>query len=151
MEGDFMDERGRLWQLYQIHIDLYKHHTELLLKFMAYYYAVTGAILSYYFAKNDPGVVFALLLPLFLSAFYGFVFLYASREIDAQLDEIIELKRILGINVRSRELGFLRLTLKAFGVLLLMTATLLTVLFFASPSVRPQKERPSPVTTTNAP
>lgn len=120
--------KERLWRQYEIHIDLYKHHTELLLKFMAYYYAVTGAILSFYFSQPENRFAgFSLFLPWFISIIYGFIFLYAGRAVDAQIEAVREFKMVLGIHSYS-EVELLKTTLTAFGCLLLLTAIALTAL-----------------------
>lgn len=109
-----------LWRRYEFHIDLYKHHTELLLKFVVYYYAITGAMLSYYFTEGSI-TVFALVLPLTISIVFGWGLLYGSREIESQWDEISHLQSRLGM-YGNRELRLLGLLLKVFGSLLILTS-----------------------------
>lgn len=38
-----------LWKQYALHVDLYKFYLDLGVKVNAFYYAVTGSILTYYF------------------------------------------------------------------------------------------------------
>ena len=122
-----MDEK---LEYYEIYIDLYKHHTELLLKFMAYYYAVTGAILSYYLSRPAKVIAFSLLLPLFLSTIYGFGFFYAARIVESQRDDLREIQVELGM--RGRESGLLIAVLRTFGWLLILTAVGLVFLILAA-------------------
>lgn len=55
-------------------VELYKFYMDLTVKFNVFYYAVTGAILSFYFAnQNIDDVKYSLLLPILMSiAFAGF-------------------------------------------------------------------------------
>ncbi|MFL6212083.1 MAG: hypothetical protein ACJ74W_24770 [Pyrinomonadaceae bacterium] len=67
-----------LWKQYELHTDLYKHYLELILKFNAFYYAVTGAIISFYFTKSDiPLIKYALLFPILMSVVFGVLFGFA--------------------------------------------------------------------------
>ncbi len=53
-----------LWRQYAQNVDLYKFYLELVTKVTAFYYAVTGAILAYYFQHStEPLSRFAVLLP----------------------------------------------------------------------------------------
>jgi hypothetical protein len=70
-----------LWKQYELHLDLYKHYLELALKFNIFYYAVTGAVLSFYFSNAaDVGMKRYLLLvfPVLLSFGFGGFFIYAA-------------------------------------------------------------------------
>jgi hypothetical protein len=59
--------REDVWRQISLHTDLYKHYLELVLKFTAFYFVLTGAIVSFYLSRSNPGVLrFSLLLPIFL-------------------------------------------------------------------------------------
>jgi hypothetical protein len=59
--------REDVWRQISLHTDLYKHYLELVLKFNAFYFVLTGAIVSFYLSRPDPGVLrFSLLLPILL-------------------------------------------------------------------------------------
>ena len=63
-----MDARELLWKQYNLNVGLYRGYLELVVKMNVFYYAVTGAILSYYFAHAaEPLVKWSLLLPLAMS------------------------------------------------------------------------------------
>jgi hypothetical protein len=62
-----MDDRELLWRQYQLNIDLYKGYLELIVKINVFYYAITGAILSFFFSNQNHLTKFSLLLPLFMS------------------------------------------------------------------------------------
>lgn len=50
-----MDDRELLWKQYQLNIELYRTYLDLALKLNLFYYAITGAIVSFYFAHpEDP-------------------------------------------------------------------------------------------------
>jgi hypothetical protein len=65
------------WKHYQIHADIYMNHLELVLKLNLFYYAITGAILSFYMSNRLPRLI--LVFPFLMSvgiavfAFYGLV------------------------------------------------------------------------------
>jgi hypothetical protein len=42
-----------LWKQYELHVGLYKEYLNLLLKFNVFYYAATGALLSYYLSHSS--------------------------------------------------------------------------------------------------
>src|SRR4051794_35533121 len=42
-----------MWREYQAGVDLYKFYVEVVIKVLIGYYAITGGILSFYFAKAD--------------------------------------------------------------------------------------------------
>ena len=59
--------REEVWKQLSLHVDLYRHYLDLTLKFNAFYYALTGAIVSFYLSRTQPGVLrFSLLLPIVL-------------------------------------------------------------------------------------
>jgi hypothetical protein len=53
-----------LWKQYELQVGLYKGYLDLLLKFNVFYYAATGALISYYFSKPDiPWMKYSLGFP----------------------------------------------------------------------------------------
>lgn len=85
-----------LWRQYQINIDLYKHYLELTLKFNVFYYAVTGAILSFYFSQSDINLIrFALLLPIVMSIGFGIFFFYGAKLMAIVRVELFEIRDAL--------------------------------------------------------
>ena len=63
-----------IWRQYNLNAELYKHYLKLTIELNVFYYAITGAIVSYYLARATvPMMRFALLLPFATSvAFAGF-------------------------------------------------------------------------------
>jgi len=48
-----MDQQEIPWRQYSQTVELYKFYMDLMVKFNVFYYAVTGAILSFFFANPD--------------------------------------------------------------------------------------------------
>jgi len=70
----------KLWKEYNIHIDLYKHYLELVLKFNIFYYAITGAILSFYFSKVQIATIrYSLIFPILMSLLFASFFFYGAK------------------------------------------------------------------------
>jgi hypothetical protein len=61
-----------LWKEFELHVDLVKHYLDLIIKFNVFYYAVTGALLSYYFlnSENNKLVRWSLIFPIMMSIFF---------------------------------------------------------------------------------
>jgi hypothetical protein len=79
-------------------VGLYKEYLNLLLKFNAFYYAATGAMLSYYFSKPEiPWMRFSLLFPVLMSGAFAFLFLYGASQSDWTRQEIFAIRDDLGL------------------------------------------------------
>jgi hypothetical protein len=122
--------KALLWKQYALHIGLYKHYLDQIQKFSVFYYAITGAILSFYFSKPEvPLVRYALLLPLLMSLTFGVLFSFSAyilqitREDIAAITQKLELETFPEINVLA---GFLVLS----ALLLFTVAGLLLWFFF---------------------
>jgi hypothetical protein len=111
-----------LWRQYANHIDLYKFYMDLALKAFVFYYAITGAIISYYFAhESDRRMTFALLLPIVMSLALAYIFGYGAVLMKVVRDEVFsiadKLKLRTGVEVRV-----LVLTLWVYAAVLVVTA-----------------------------
>ena len=73
-----MDDRELLWRQYQLNVDLYKGYLDLIVKINVFYYAITGAILSFYFANQNDLTKLSLLLPLLMSVTLGVFFIVGA-------------------------------------------------------------------------
>ncbi|MDT7540818.1 MAG: hypothetical protein QOE33_722 [Acidobacteriota bacterium] len=79
--SEFIDKE-LLWKQYQMSIDLYKHYLELVIKFNVFYYAITGAFLSYYFSHLGSDLVkWSLIFPIIMSTFSAWVSYRAARSV----------------------------------------------------------------------
>ena len=114
---------------FHLHVDLVKHYLDLVIKFNVFYYAVTGALLSYYFTKYETEtlVSWSLILPILMSFFFGVLFVAASRAIPQVDDEITYISTLL--NFAKPEVRVLRYALIASGLLFVGAGIALSVLF----------------------
>jgi hypothetical protein len=80
----------KLWERYEMHVDLYKYYMEFMLKINIFYYGITGAILSYYFTNNANGTAkeFVLFLPIAISLALCLLFRFAERTYPISIDDI---------------------------------------------------------------
>jgi hypothetical protein len=120
-----------LWKQYKLHVDLYKEYLELVLKFNVFYYAVTGAILSFYFTnKTDIGRARPLLLlfPASMSIAFGAFFLYGASLVKVARSEVASIAAALGLHVFP-EVQVLAVLLRVTALLFLLIAVGLLVLF----------------------
>lgn len=69
------------WENYKHQVEIHRSYLDLVIKINAFYYAITGAIVSFYFLHIDkePLVNFSLLLPLIMSAGLMVFFIEALR------------------------------------------------------------------------
>lgn len=114
---------------FEFHIDLVKHYLDLVIKFNVFYYAVTGALLSYYFtnSKSENLVRWSLVLPILLSFFFGILFISASRAIPQVDDAITYISHLL--NFAKPEVRILKFALLASGILFFGIGIVLSLLF----------------------
>lgn len=114
-----MEHSEKLWKQYEQHISTYKFYLEILVKLMTMFFAVSGAMLSFYFTKTDiPTAKLALYLPFIMS-----IGLFVFFSIGAYLStitrkDVFNLRDQLGFEV-SPELGVLTLLLGIFSVVTL--------------------------------
>lgn len=74
-----MDENSVDWKAFEMSVDLHRLYLEFAVKLNLFYYAITGGILSFHFARESPKVsAIGLLLPTILSLFLGGFFLYSA-------------------------------------------------------------------------
>jgi|GEM_PF-1062205 len=121
-----------LWRQYQLHIELYEHYLDLTLKFNVFYYAVTGAILSFY-VTNKSGSIglsrqYLLLFPILMSLGFAVFFFYGASLVGTARQEVANIAAALGLQVFP-EMRVLAFTLRLTAVLLVAIAVGLLVLF----------------------
>lgn len=92
-----MDDRELIWNNYKLSIDLYRYYLQLIIKINIFYYAITGAILSYYFLhKEDNGLaLYSLILPLLMSLGLAILFLYGANRAAITRNDIINMATTL--------------------------------------------------------
>lgn len=123
-----MNRDELLFNHYKIHIELYKHYLELLIKFNFFYYAITGAILSFYFSNHSTNFIqFILVFPLIMSFAFAIFFFYASSKAKNSRKEVIEIAIELELKTFP-ELNVLVILLKLFAVLFVIMSFILLIL-----------------------
>jgi hypothetical protein len=130
MNGDA--DKDLLWKQYELHIDLYKNYLELVLKFNVFYYAGTGAILSFFFSKTDVSLIkFSLLFPVMMSLAFGFVFLYGAKALRITRQDVFDIRDKLGLET-APELNVLAMLLLLSALLMFGVAGVMMWLFLRS-------------------
>ena len=127
-------DREMLWRQYDLDIRLYERYLELVLKFNVFYYAATGALLSYYFAHRDiPEMRYALLFPVAMSVLFALLFLYGASKTDAVRQNLIRIAQLLDFYAFV-EYRVLTMFLCLSSALMLVVAAVILIFFFKAPS-----------------
>lgn len=115
--------KNDLWKQYEISVDLYKHYLKLTIEINIFYYAITGAIVSYYFAHRmeSPDIRFALFLPILMSVLLALFFIYGGIMNRHSRDEMFRVRDALGLHV-SPEFAVLSWLLVIFAALMVLVA-----------------------------
>jgi len=97
-----VERRGWLLEQYKTHVDLYKQYLDLTVKFDAFYYIATGAILSFYFTRTKdelathPDIRLSLLFPIAMSLSFALVYIIGYLELKRKINVMGEIVRELG-------------------------------------------------------
>lgn len=119
-----------LWHQYKLHIDLYKHYLELVIKFNLFYYAVTGAILSFYFSNPTmPFIGYSLLFPILLSLFFAGFFLYGAKLMNVVRNDILGIRDKLNL-YSAPEVKVLAILLRITAALFIFVAICMGIIFY---------------------
>ena len=111
-----------LWRQYAQHVDLYKFYMEVAVKLMAFHYAITGAILSFYFAQPSGSTVrWALLLPLVQCLGIAIIFWKGASLLRVTRKDVFDLRDSLRLQV-APDFSFLGHFLQLFAGILVLTA-----------------------------
>ena len=118
-----------LWNQYELHVELYKEY--LLLKFNAFYYAATGAILSYYFSKPElPWMKYSLLFPVLMSGGFAGLFWYGALQSEATRLDIFAIRDKLGL-YSAPEYRVLKILLfVSAGLMIIVAVAMLGIVIF---------------------
>lgn len=116
-----MDDRELLWRQYELNVDLYKGYLDLVVKINVFYYAITGAILSFYFANQNDLTKLSLLLPLIMSVALGVFFVVGALLARIPRQETFDIRDALGLKA-APEIGVLILLLSIFAALMFVVA-----------------------------
>jgi len=75
-----MDVNSIEWKDYEMSVEMHKSYLDFAIKLNLFHYAITGAILSFHFAKESPEVsIIGLFLPMALSLALGCFLLYCVK------------------------------------------------------------------------
>jgi amino acid transporter len=125
-----MNNRELLWKQYELNVDLYKSYLDLAIKMNIFYYAITGAILSFYFAHPDENLVkWSLALPLIMSIVLGVFFVICAWLARVPRNETFKIREALGL-MAAPEIGVLIFLLIIFTIPLFSVAAGLSWLLF---------------------
>jgi len=120
-----------LWEQFRVHVDLYKTYLELLLKFNAFFYGITGGIVAFVLSDANPPPLlrFALLLPIIMS--FGFACLsgYGAVTVRPVATEVRRLASRLSFET-SPNVALLAGLLVLCSLIFFLTSIALTALFF---------------------
>ncbi|ABW32539.1 hypothetical protein [Acaryochloris marina] len=129
-----LPEDNTLWKQYEIYIDIFKFYLDTTWKVVTWFYAITGAILVYYFDhadNNNPYLRYSLVLPALLSIGFFIIFGKGAQK-NKKLNEWLDyIRSELGIPGRPHTeilLIFLEQSRNLFAAVFLG----LTILFVSS-------------------
>jgi hypothetical protein len=117
-----MEPTEILWGQYKQNVELYKFYMELIVKFNVFYYAVTGAIVSFFFAsQNIPDIKYSLVLPIIMSLGFAGFFIYGAILMGYLREEVFRIRDALGLQV-APDVGVLSVLLYIFSVIFILVA-----------------------------
>jgi hypothetical protein len=140
IEDNWADETAKLsddnllWKQYAIYVDLFKFYVDITWKSSTWFYAITGAILAYYFSHiqdNNPLLRYALVLPIILSLGFAFIYDRGSRQtedLENKLKYIRERLRLPG----KPHVDFLEKFLEVCRLLFVFVGLSILVVFLLS-------------------
>ena len=115
-----MSEIEILWKQYDQHITTYKFYLDMLIKLMTMYFAVSGAMLSFYFTKTEiESAKLALYLPWLMSVGLFIFFSVGAYLSTITREDVFSIRDQLELEV-SPELGVLTMLLGIFSIVTLL-------------------------------
>ena len=110
-------------------VELYKFYISSVIKLNVFYYAITGAILSYYFSHSSNYFLsFSLLLPIIFSIGLAILFLVATKKVKVMDKCLNETSSFFGSDYYPDALSLKHL-LVLFGILHILVALVLLGFF----------------------
>ena len=114
-----------LWKQYTVYVDLFKFYVDMTWKASTWFYAITGAILTYYFSHlpdDNPVLGYTLVLPILLSFGLTYIFhrgIQQTKDLEETLEYIRKRLKLAGkphIDVLERFLRIGRLLFLLVGL-----------------------------------
>ena len=89
------------WAEYELLVDLYKFYLDLVLKVLAVYFAILGAIITFVLANatKEHVVAYALLIPLFMSLLLAFAAWRGRPLVDETRDAVAQIGRKMHVTL----------------------------------------------------
>ncbi len=123
VRGQYVEDRELLWRQYNQAVELYKFYLDLVIKLNVFYYAVTGAILSFVVGHlNGPNYKYAVLLPLLMSVGLAVVSFYGAGLVPMLRHEIQACSGALSLKTYPEVRPLIAL-LVIFGVMFVAAGT----------------------------
>ncbi|MDP7142408.1 MAG: hypothetical protein QF692_06610 [Alphaproteobacteria bacterium] len=121
-----------LWQKYRHQIDTNRGYIDIVIKLNLFYYAITGSILSFYFASASDAQLFryVLLFPIVMSLCFAFISFGGARSAKVSQRELRSLASTLDFESHSVVANILKNILYVSSVLTFIVAIAMMVLFF---------------------
>ncbi|MCL4677271.1 MAG: hypothetical protein KJ017_01610 [Alphaproteobacteria bacterium] len=121
-----------LWERYKHDVDLHRSYLDLVIKINTFYYAITGAIVSFYFLhyENKPLVQYALILPFIMTIALAVFYWRCATAANISQKNLDDMAQELGFSVGSVVAKVLSSLLMIFFWLFVLTALGLTFLLF---------------------
>ena len=108
-----------LWKQYQQHIDTYKFYLDITVKLVGFYFAVSGAMLSFYYTHTDiESAKLALYLPWLMSLGLFVLFTVGARLSVITRNDLFKIRDELELDV-APDLGMLTILLSIFSLVVL--------------------------------
>jgi hypothetical protein len=118
-----------LLKRYEIIVNIFKLQLELIVKFLSFFTALSGAIISYFLAHDSISTMkFSLLIPAFLGVLFIFIALNAVPDQDPYEKEITLLSESLGLKGYPH-FDYVRLLLYLASILFLLISLGSVMLF----------------------
>lgn len=118
-----------LWDEYKLQVETYRFYLDLVIKINLFFYAITGGILSFYFASvNKEQVQLALVLPLVMSVLLFAFFLFGGISNKTSQKQVKLLATELGFKVYHATITLTYLLYGCSALMALVFVGLLTVL-----------------------
>ena len=109
-----------LMKQYQILVDAYKTYLDLILKFVLFSYAVTGAIVSYCLSQRQNGIMkFGLLFPIVMNASFAVLSFLGASRVKPLSEEVERVTNELKLSA-TPDVQFLALVLLLLGALFVL-------------------------------
>lgn len=122
-----------LWQQQVMNVELYKHYLKLVVEFNVFFYAITGAVVSYYLSNAEqPMMRFALALPLLMSVMFAVFFFYCMTLVKPLGEDLAKVRKALEL-LTAPEASVLSIFLLISALLMIVVAIGLAAIILCQP------------------